>query len=69
LPFQTRVRRKEALWASLWVLATAALFFFRHWIIGGFVLLYTLICMKAAWDAHRDQRAIRAAMGKRPRAA
>lgn len=68
LPFQMRVRRKEALWALLWVLASATLFFFHHWIVGSFVLLYTLFCVKATWDAHRHLRAIRAAMPRRPQA-
>jgi len=68
LPYQTRACRKEALWALLWVLATAALFLFHHWIVGGFVLLYALFCVRATWDARRDLQAIRAAMGKQRRA-
>jgi hypothetical protein len=69
LPYQTRVCRKEALWALPWVLAAAALFFFHHWIVGGFVLLYALFCVKSVWDEHRHLQAIRAAMRKGPRAA
>ena len=69
LPYQRRARRKAALWAVPWVLAAAALLFFRHWISGGFVLLYALFCVKSALDEHRRMRAILAAIGKRPKAA
>lgn len=69
VPYQRRARRKAALWALAWVLATAALFYFHHWVFGGFVLLYTLFCLRSALDERQRMQAILAALGKRPKAA